>query len=69
MMLCVADCAEQITSVYLKLNETQRAANALSTILVRWPVSSLTRKTACTSGARRGAIQCQYDACGTDVFC
>lgn len=28
----------QVTSVYLKLNETQRAANALSTILVRWPV-------------------------------
>ncbi|CAM9461269.1 unnamed protein product [Laminaria digitata] len=27
----------EITSVYLKLNETQKAANALSTILVRWP--------------------------------
>ncbi|CAM9696611.1 unnamed protein product, partial [Scytosiphon promiscuus] len=27
----------EVTSVYLKLNETQRAANALSTILVRWP--------------------------------
>ncbi|CBJ25529.1 hypothetical protein Esi_0003_0165 [Ectocarpus siliculosus] len=27
----------EVTSVYLKLNETQRAANALSTVLVRWP--------------------------------
>lgn len=27
--------------MYLKLNETQKAVNALSTILVRWPVSNL----------------------------
>ncbi|CAB1101527.1 unnamed protein product [Ectocarpus sp. CCAP 1310/34] len=27
----------EVTSVYLKLNETQRAANALSTVLLRWP--------------------------------